>query len=125
MHIMRTIRLLFGSLMLLALTMPVQAQLKLNGAGATFPYVIYSKWFDLYHTKTDIQFNYQSIGSGGGIKQVIDVMGDENLVTATDFAHPEGRRYAWAVKELLELPGVTEESKRKIMWDNARKLYQL
>jgi uncharacterized protein len=60
-----------------------------------------------------------------GIKQVIDVMGDENLVTATDFAHPEGRRYAWAVKELLELPGVTEESKRKIMWDNALRLYPI
>jgi phosphate transport system substrate-binding protein len=48
------------------------AQLKLNGAGATFPYVIYSKWFDVYHTKTNIEFNYQSIGSGGGIKQVIE-----------------------------------------------------
>ncbi|MCI0707660.1 MAG: phosphate ABC transporter substrate-binding protein PstS [Ignavibacteriae bacterium] len=48
------------------------AQLKLNGAGATFPYVIYSKWFDVYHKKTNIQFNYQSIGSGGGIKQVIE-----------------------------------------------------
>ncbi|MDP4117052.1 MAG: phosphate ABC transporter substrate-binding protein PstS, partial [Bacteroidota bacterium] len=50
----------------------VPAQLKLNGAGATFPYVIYSKWFDLYHQKTGIEFNYQSIGSGGGIKQVIE-----------------------------------------------------
>lgn len=48
------------------------AQLKLNGAGATFPYVIYSKWFDIYHEKTGIEFNYQSIGSGGGIKQVIE-----------------------------------------------------
>jgi phosphate transport system substrate-binding protein len=48
------------------------AQLKLNGAGATFPYVIYSKWFDVYHQKTSIEFNYQSIGSGGGIKQVIE-----------------------------------------------------
>lgn len=48
------------------------AQLKLNGAGATFPYVIYSKWFDVYHTKTGIEFNYQSIGSGGGIKQVTE-----------------------------------------------------
>ena len=52
--------------------MPAQAQLKLNGAGATFPYVIYSKWFDTYHTKTGIEFNYQSIGSGGGIKQVTE-----------------------------------------------------
>ena len=50
----------------------LHAQLKLNGAGATFPYVIYSKWFDVYHTKTSIEFNYQSIGSGGGIKQVIE-----------------------------------------------------
>jgi phosphate transport system substrate-binding protein len=48
------------------------AQMKMNGAGATFPYVIYSKWFDLYHEKTGIEFNYQSIGSGGGIKQVIE-----------------------------------------------------
>ncbi|MGA9118614.1 MAG: phosphate ABC transporter substrate-binding protein PstS [Bacteroidota bacterium] len=48
------------------------AQLKLNGAGATFPYVIYSKWFDVYHNKTGIEFNYQSIGSGGGIKQVTE-----------------------------------------------------
>ena len=50
--------------------LPAASQLKINGAGATFPYVIYSKWFDLYHTKTGIEFNYQSIGSGGGIKQV-------------------------------------------------------
>ncbi|MCU7496420.1 MAG: phosphate ABC transporter substrate-binding protein PstS [Ignavibacteria bacterium] len=50
----------------------LNAQMKLNGAGATFPYVIYSKWFDVYHQKTGIQFNYQSIGSGGGIKQVIE-----------------------------------------------------
>ncbi|HEY6191564.1 MAG TPA: phosphate ABC transporter substrate-binding protein PstS [Bacteroidota bacterium] len=47
-------------------------QVKLNGAGATFPYVIYSKWFDVYHSKTGVEFNYQSIGSGGGIKQVIE-----------------------------------------------------
>jgi uncharacterized protein len=60
-----------------------------------------------------------------GIKQVIDVLGDDNIVTATDFAHPEGRRYVCAVKELLELPGVSADSKRKIMWDNALKLYPI
>jgi len=42
----------------------------LTGAGATFPYPIYSKWFDLYHQKTGIEINYQSIGSGAGIQQV-------------------------------------------------------
>ena len=42
----------------------------LNGAGATFPYPIYSKWFSDYATKTGVKINYQSIGSGGGIKQL-------------------------------------------------------
>ena len=42
----------------------------LTGAGATFPYPIYSKWFDAYHQKTGIEINYQSIGSGAGIQQV-------------------------------------------------------
>ncbi len=60
-----------------------------------------------------------------GIKQVIEVIGDDNIVTATDFGHPEGRRYLNAVNELLELPGVSEESKRKIMWDNALRLYPI
>ena len=61
------------SVLLLAVgSLSLHAQLKLNGAGATFPNVIYSKWFDVYHTKTGIQFNYQSIGSGGGIKQVTE-----------------------------------------------------
>lgn len=56
----------------LSMSVRVDAQLKLNGAGATFPYVIYSKWFDVYSKKENMQFNYQSIGSGGGIKQTIE-----------------------------------------------------
>lgn len=44
----------------------------LNAAGATFPYPIYSKWFDVYHQEhSNIQINYQSIGSGGGIRQLM------------------------------------------------------
>src|SRR5216683_1670679 len=47
--------------------------LSINGAGATFPYPIYSKWFDEYHKKNaNLQINYQSIGSGGGIKQLTE-----------------------------------------------------
>jgi phosphate transport system substrate-binding protein len=47
--------------------------LTINGAGASFPYPIYSKWFDDYHKKnSNSQINYQSIGSGGGIKQVTE-----------------------------------------------------
>ncbi len=44
----------------------------INGAGATFPYPIYSKWFDEYRKTTGVQINYQSIGSGGGIRQVLE-----------------------------------------------------
>src|SRR3974377_2603943 len=49
----------------------VAAQMLSNGAGATFPYPLYSKWFNEY-AKVDpsVKFNYQSIGSGGGIKQI-------------------------------------------------------
>ena len=42
----------------------------ISGAGATFPYPIYSKWADAYKQKTGVCLNYQSIGSGGGIKQI-------------------------------------------------------
>lgn len=44
---------------------------RLTGAGASFPYPIYSKWFDEYHKLTGIQINYQSIGSGGGVRQTL------------------------------------------------------
>jgi len=54
------------------IALPLAAQTTLNGAGATFPYPMYSKWFSEYHKlHPDIQMNYQSIGSGGGIRQVI------------------------------------------------------
>src|ERR1700738_2894857 len=47
--------------------------LLINGAGATFPYPIYSKWFDEYHKNNgNIQINYLSVGSGAGIKQVTE-----------------------------------------------------
>src|SRR5450755_5070537 len=42
----------------------------ISGAGATFPYPIYAKWADAYKKETNVGLNYQSIGSGGGIKQI-------------------------------------------------------
>ena len=60
-------------LLCLAVAVPVFAQTTLNGAGATFPYPIYSKWFSEYNKlHSDVQINYQSIGSGGGIRQVLN-----------------------------------------------------
>ncbi len=46
-------------------------KLTLLGAGATFPYPLYSKWFHVYYQKTGVKVNYQSIGSGGGIRQIL------------------------------------------------------
>ncbi len=63
--------LVFALLAVLA-AMPLRAQ-NINAAGATFPYPIYSKWFDEYHKlHPNAQINYQSIGSGGGIRQLTD-----------------------------------------------------
>jgi phosphate transport system substrate-binding protein len=53
------------------------AQTQLTGAGATFPYPIYSKWFEEYRkVHPDVLINYQSIGSGGGIRQVTEATVD-------------------------------------------------
>jgi phosphate transport system substrate-binding protein len=63
---------LLGVVLAVGLSASASAQMMINGAGATFPYPIYSKWFDAY-TKVDpsVRFNYQSIGSGGGQKQIL------------------------------------------------------
>jgi phosphate transport system substrate-binding protein len=65
---MRKLVLLFACVLL---ALPVFGQNQLNGAGATFPYPMYSKWFSEYaKSHSGIEINYQSIGSGGGIRQV-------------------------------------------------------
>ena len=77
--------------------------LLVNGAGATFPYPIYSKWFDEYHKlHPEIEFNYQSIGSGGGIRQV--------LAGTVDFGASDGPmkddQLAKAKTKILHFPTV-------------------
>ncbi len=87
-------RKILASALLAGLSATASAQMTINGAGATFPYPIYSKWFDAY-AKVDpsVRFNYQSIGSGGGQKQILaqtvdfgasdGPMSDENLAKAS------------------------------------------
>jgi len=78
--VIRRIRLM---LCVALLVIPAFGQTTLNGAGATFPYPMYSKWFSEYHKlHSDIQINYQSIGSGGGIRQV--------LANTVDFGASDG-----------------------------------
>jgi len=86
-------KILLGLTIAFGLSATASAQMMINGAGATFPYPIYSKWFDEY-AKVDpsVRFNYQSIGSGGGQKQILaqtvdfgasdGPMSDENLSKA-------------------------------------------
>jgi phosphate transport system substrate-binding protein len=93
----------------------------LNGAGATFPYPIYSKWFSEYHKQhPDVQINYQSIGSGGGIRQVIagtvdfgatdGPMSDDQLAQAkSKILHIP--TVLGAVVPAYNVPGVTQEIK--------------
>src|SRR5690349_2617624 len=64
------LRALVGAAMLAAATIAPAAALDISGAGATFPYPIYAKWADAYKKETGVGMNYQSIGSGGGIKQI-------------------------------------------------------
>ncbi len=96
-------RKLFPIFALLLLILPSAAQTKLNGAGATFPYPIYSKWFNQYHQQhPDIEINYQSIGSGGGIRQV--------TAGTVDFGASDGpmtdQQLADAKFKILHLPTV-------------------
>lgn len=74
------------------------APMLINGAGATFPYPIYSKWFDVYSKQNPgLNFNYQSIGSGGGIKQItaktVDFGASDGPMTQDQLSQAPGRIY--------------------------------
>ncbi len=70
---MRRTALMLAAALVLGVLCFAQNGLLINGAGASFPYPIYSKWFDVYHQKNaSINFNYQSVGSGAGIRQVTE-----------------------------------------------------
>ena len=67
---MRLLKILPAAAMLVAGSVVAAHALDISGAGATFPYPIYAKWADAYKKQTGTGLNYQSIGSGGGIKQI-------------------------------------------------------
>ena len=73
MRIVKILSIMAVLLMLGTVAVAAAGQVLLNAAGATFPYPMYSKWFDQYHqAHSNVQINYQSIGSGGGIRQLLD-----------------------------------------------------
>jgi len=110
-------------LLLLCLALPLAAygQTTLNGAGATFPNPMYSKWFSDYHKlHSDIQINYQPIGSGGGIRQVIagtvdfgasDMPMTDDQLKEAKFKVLNIPTVLGAVVPAYNIPGVTGEVK--------------
>jgi len=88
-----------------------------TGAGASFPYPIYSRWFDEYHKQTGIQINYQSIGSGGGVRQVlartVDFGATDAPMTDEELAQAERPivhipTVIGAVSVVYNIPGIPE-----------------
>jgi phosphate transport system substrate-binding protein len=110
-----------GLFLCVALALPAVAQTTLNGAGATFPYPIYSKWFSEYHkAHSDVQVNYQSIGSGGGIRQVlagtVDFGASDGPMTDEQLGQAKVKilhvpTVLGAVVPAYNIPGVTGEVK--------------
>ena len=78
------------------------SNVKLNAAGATFPYPVYTQWFDDYKAKTGVQINYQAVGSGAGIKQLkantVDFAGSDAPLKAKDMKEMPG--------EVVQIPSV-------------------
>lgn len=116
---MRKIMLL---LVCVLLALPAIAQTTLNGAGATFPNPMYSKWFSEYHkVHSDVQVNYQPIGSGGGIRQVtagtVDFGASDMPMTDKQLQDAKGLHILniptvlGAVVPAYNIPGVTGEVK--------------
>ncbi|MEO7963795.1 MAG: phosphate ABC transporter substrate-binding protein PstS, partial [Gemmatimonadaceae bacterium] len=97
-------RILAFGLSLAAVATPAVAQsTDLTGAGATFPYPIYSKWFNDYAKSTGVKINYQSIGSGGGIRQLSEATVDFG---ATDGPMTDGELSKAKEGRVLHFPTV-------------------
>src|SRR6202034_2968021 len=121
----KTLLVVWLMLLSMALTMALSAPrataqggtVLLNAAGATFPYPIYSKWFDVYHTAhPNVQINYQSIGSGGGIRQLqagtVDFGASDGPMTDEQLAQSKVKILHFptvlgAVVPTYNVPGVT------------------
>ncbi len=112
----------FGLVLCLAVfVVSAWGQTTINGAGATFPYPMYSKWFSEYRKlHSDVQFNYQSIGSGGGIRQVlagtVDFGASDGPMTDDQLSQYNGKllhipTVMGAVVPAYNVPGVAGEVK--------------
>jgi len=123
--VMRKIVLLFVCVVMPLAAWSQGAKVTLNGAGATFPYPMYSKWFSEYNkVHPEVQINYQSIGSGGGIRQVtegtVEFGASDMPMTDDQLKEAEGKlktkvfnlpTVLGAVVPAYNIPGVTGDLK--------------
>ncbi|MCG3206108.1 MAG: Phosphate-binding protein PstS [Elusimicrobia bacterium] len=110
------LRIFGAATVFLSATSQALTDTRLNGAGATFPYPIYSKWFDEYQKKyPEVQINYQSIGSGGGIRQLIaktiDFGATDKSMSDSEMAKVDGKTLhiptvVGGVVPAFNLPGI-------------------
>jgi phosphate transport system substrate-binding protein len=117
MHKRRVVTLLLIALAIFGSARFGLADLLINGAGATFPYPIYSKWFDVYAKENPgVKFNYQSIGSGGGIRMLsnrtVDIGASDAPLTDQQLSDAPGKILHFpsvmgAVVIAYNLPGFT------------------
>jgi phosphate transport system substrate-binding protein len=115
------LRLAMALALAAAMISSASAETNLNGAGATFPNPIYQKWFSEYHNAhPDVQINYQSIGSGGGIQQLtsgtVDFGASDGPMTDEQLAKVSGKVFhiptvLGAVVPMYNINGVTGELK--------------
>src|SRR3989441_9046597 len=111
----------FALAALLGTAVPAAAQVQLNGAGATFPNIIYSNWMLTYNqAHPDVKLNYQSIGSGGGIRQfsdgTVDFGGTDAPMTDSAIAAISGNvlhipTVLGAIVVAYNVPGITQQLK--------------
>jgi phosphate transport system substrate-binding protein len=114
-------KLLLSFACLGAIAFSAAGQVLINGAGATFPNPIYSKWFDEFHkVHPDVQINYQPIGSGGGIRQLeagtVDFGASDQPMTDEQLKKQKGRVLHFpavlgAVVPTYNIPGVSQTLK--------------
>ena len=121
MNAFRRTAIAVGTATVLVVTAAAQQKMRINGAGATFPNPIYQKWFSEYNkVHPDVEINYQSIGSGGGIQQIIKQTvffgATDGPMTADQLQGAPGKVMHFptvlgAVVPVYNLPSVTAELK--------------
>lgn len=104
-------------LVIFTMTSAFAQSVQLTGAGASFPFPIYSKWFDEYYRLTGVQINYQSIGSGGGVRQMlartVDFGASDAPMTDEELAQADGEiihipTVIGAVSIVYNIPGIPQ-----------------